>query len=108
MHFRGLMLRYALRLPAAIVLVSVFLQAGCSGWLSPTLAADRRDCPVTRPPQPPFTPPVPYASSVGSHEFLYGSSALWAVVYPDWHIHSGGKLPFFRQATIGKRRDAHD
>jgi len=61
------------------------------------MAADRQSCPVTRPSDPPFTPPAPYSSSVGSHEFLYGGPALWTVVYPDWHIHSGGKLPFFRQ-----------
>ncbi len=28
---------------------------------------------------------------------LYGSPALWTIVYPDWHVHGGGKLPFFRQ-----------
>jgi hypothetical protein len=28
---------------------------------------------------------------------LYGSAALWTIVYPDWHVHSGGKLPCFRQ-----------
>jgi hypothetical protein len=34
---------------------------------------------------------------VGEDEFLYGSSALWTVIYPNWHIHSGSKLPFMRQ-----------
>ena len=62
-----------------------------------SMAADRQNCPVTTPSDRRFVPPAPYSSSVGSHEFLYGSPALWTIVYPDWHVHSGGKLPFFRQ-----------
>jgi hypothetical protein len=34
---------------------------------------------------------------VGEDEFLYGSSALWTVIYPNWHVHGGSKLPFMRQ-----------
>jgi hypothetical protein len=60
-------------------------------------AADENGCPVTTASDRPFVPPAPYSSYVGSREFLYGSPALWTVVYPDWHVHSGGKLPFFRQ-----------
>jgi|SRR5579872_435924 len=63
----------------------------------PGMAADRQKCPVTTPSDRPFVPPPPYSSDVGSHEFLYGSAALWTIVYPGWHVHSGGKLPFFRQ-----------
>jgi hypothetical protein len=48
-----------------------FVLANCS------LAADRHSCPVTTPSDPLFVPPAPYSSSV--------------------HVHSGGKLPFFRQ-----------
>jgi len=73
-----------------------FLLVSCSGWPSPSLAADQQNCRVTRPSDHPFVPPAPYSPSVGSREFLYGSPALWTVIYPDWHIHSGGKLPFFR------------
>ncbi len=73
-----------------------FLLGTCS-WLIPAVAADRESCPVTTAPEPPFAPPAPYSSNVGSHEFLYGTPALWTVVYPDWRIHSGGKLAFFRQ-----------
>ncbi len=78
-------------------LLFAFVLANWSGWPIPSMAADRQSCPVTRPPDPPFTPPAPYSSNVGSDEFLYGGPSLWTVVYPDWHIHSGGKLPFFRQ-----------
>jgi hypothetical protein len=28
---------------------------------------------------------------------LYGTSALWTVIDRGWNVHSGGKLPFFRQ-----------
>lgn len=28
---------------------------------------------------------------------FFGSAALWTLVYPGWHVHSGGKLPFFRE-----------
>jgi len=28
---------------------------------------------------------------------MYGSPALWTIIYPDWHVHGGSKLPFFRQ-----------
>jgi hypothetical protein len=39
----------------------------------------------------------------GNNKFLYGSAALWTVVYPGWHVHSGGKLPFFRQGFDWKK-----
>jgi hypothetical protein len=74
-----------------------FLLASCSGWINPVFAADRRSCPVTRPPVHPFVPPAGYSAGAGENEFLYGSSALWTIIYPNWHIHSGGKLPFFRK-----------
>ena len=74
-----------------------FLLANCSGWINPVLAADRWSCPVTRPPVHPFVPPAPYSAGAGENEFLYGSPALWTVICPNWHIHSGGKLPFMRQ-----------
>ena len=74
-----------------------FLLANCSGLINPVLAADRRRCPVTRPPIHPFVPPADYSAGAGENEFLYGSSALWTIIYPNWHIHSGGKLPVFRQ-----------
>jgi hypothetical protein len=63
----------------------------------PSLAANKPKCAVTKPPNPPFVPPKPYSAFHGEGEFLYGTSALWTVVYPNWHVHSGGKLPFFRQ-----------
>ena len=75
----------------------VFLLANCSGLINPVPAADRRSCPVTRPPVHPFVPPEGYSALVGEDEFLYGSSVLWTVVYPNWHIHRGSKLPFRRQ-----------
>jgi hypothetical protein len=62
-----------------------------------SIVDSKEGCPVTKAPDPPFVPPAPYSSNIGSHEFLYGSPALWTVVLPDWHVHSGGKLPFFRQ-----------
>jgi hypothetical protein len=83
-----------------------FLLGACSTWFVPSMAADRQSCPITRPSDPPFTPPAPYSSSAGSHEFLYGSPALWTVVYPNWHIHSGGKLPFFRQGYDWTKEEA--
>jgi hypothetical protein len=75
----------------------IFLLANGTGCLASAAAANRQSCPVTRPSDPPFVPPKPYSPSVGRGEFLYGSAALWTIVYPDWHVHSGGKLPFFRQ-----------
>lgn len=82
------------------------LLAACSAGLVPSMAADRQGCRVTRPSDPPFTPPAPYSSYAGSHEFLYGGPVLWTVVYPDWHIHSGGKLPFFRQGYDWRKEEA--
>jgi hypothetical protein len=93
-----------------------FLLANCLGRI---LAADRRDCPVTQASDHPFVPPAPYSILVGEDEFLYGSSALWTVIYPNWHAHSGGKLAFFRQGydwmeekdprlTVVARRLDHD
>ena len=87
-------------------LLLIFLLANCSGRLASSVAADRKNCPVTRPSDRPFVPPQPYSPTVGSDEFLYGSAALWAIVYPGWHVHrDGGKLPFFRQGFVdGKER----
>jgi hypothetical protein len=83
----------------------IFLLANCSGWLASSVAADRQNCPTTRPSDRPFVPPQGYPTA-GSNEFLYGSAALWAIVYPGWHVHrDGGKLPFFRQGFVyGKER----
>ncbi len=41
-------------------------------------------CPVTQPPDPPFTPPQPYSARVpwGS-EFLYGTNSLWTALPRD-------------------------
>ena len=61
------------------------------------------ECPITKAPDPPFVPPQPYSPAVGSNEFLYGSAALWIVVHPGWRVHSGGKLPFFRQGYDWKK-----
>ena len=72
---------------------SLAVWAGC---VFPSLAADKQGCPITKPSDR-FVPPPPYELNVGSREFLYGTPTLWTVIYPDWHIHSGGKLPFFRQ-----------
>jgi hypothetical protein len=71
------------------------ISAGC---LSPSLAANRKGCPVTKPSDRPFVPPPPYKSTVGIGEFLYGTPALWTLIYPGWRVYSGGqKLPYFRQ-----------
>ena len=84
----------------------IFLLANCSGRLASSVAADRKNCPVTRPSDRPFVPPQPYSPTVGSDEFLYGSAALWAIVNPGWHVHrDGGKLPFFRQGFVDGKLD---
>jgi hypothetical protein len=84
----------------------IFVLANCSGWLASSVAADRQNCPITRASDRPFVPPQPYSPTMGSDEFLYGSAALWTVLYPGWHVHrDGGKLPFFRQGFVyGKER----
>jgi hypothetical protein len=73
---------------------SLAIWAGCA---YPSLAADKQACPITKPSDHPFVPPPPYDPNAGINEFLYGTPALWTLIYPDWHVHSGGKLPFFRQ-----------
>ena len=78
------------RLPlAGLVIVS---------YLYPSVNADERDCPVTKPSEHSFVPPAPYKSSVGGDGFLYGTAKLWTLMHPGWRVHSGGrKLPYFRQ-----------
>jgi hypothetical protein len=83
----------------------IFLLANGLGWLASAAAADFQSCPVTRPSDPPFVPPQPYSPSAGVNEFLYGSPALWTIVYPGWHVHSGGKLPFFSQRFVANKRE---
>ena len=82
-------------------LVLTFLIAISAGCLCPSLAAKKRGCPATKPSDHPFVPPPPYKSTVGRGEFLYGTPALWTVIYPGWRLHDGGqhgqKLPYFRQ-----------
>ncbi len=73
---------------------SLAIWAGCA---YPSLAADKQACPITKLSDHPFVPPPPYDPTAGINEFLYGTPALWTLIYPDWHVHSGGKLPFFRQ-----------
>ena len=68
-----------------------------TGCLCPSLAADKHGCPFTKPSDHPFLPPPPYKSDVGIGEFWYGTPALWTLIYPRWRVHSGGKLPYFRQ-----------
>ena|SRR5579864_1438058 len=77
--------------------LSFIISAGC---LCPSLAASKRKCPVTKPSDHPFAPPPPYKSDVGRDEFLYGTPALWTLIYPRWRLRSGAhgqKLPYFRQ-----------
>jgi hypothetical protein len=74
--------------------LSLAISAGCLG---PSLAADKQGCPATKPSEHAFVPPPPYKSTVGSGEFWYGTPALWTLIYPGWRVHSGGKLPYFRQ-----------
>jgi hypothetical protein len=68
------------------------------GSLTPSLAADKEACPVTKVDHP-FVPPSSYKyPTVGSGEFLYGTPALWTLIYPHWRVHQGGgKLAYFRQ-----------
>ena len=63
--------------------------------LSPSLVAGKPTCQITTPAQA-FVPPKPYYTGHGDGEFYYGTPALWTIVYPGWHVHSGGKMPFWR------------
>ena len=38
------------------------------------------NCPVTRPPDPPFTPPAPYLQNAPGDYFWYGTESLWTAV----------------------------
>jgi hypothetical protein len=80
-------------LRCSLIVVSLIGVAAPSG----TLASGKPECAVTKPPKPPFVPPKPYSAFHGEREFLYGTPALWTIVNTHWHLHIGGKLPFFRQ-----------
>jgi len=38
------------------------------------------DCPVTRPPEPPFVPPSPYSKTAPFGGFWFGTESLWTAV----------------------------
>jgi hypothetical protein len=43
--------------------------------------APSKTCPVTRPPNPPFTPPSPWpAQAPGADEFWFGNASLWTAL----------------------------
>ena len=70
-----------------------------------SIVNSKEGCPVTKAPDPPFVPPQPYSPAAGSNGFLYGTAALWTIVFPGWHMHSdnsGGKMPFFRKGWVWK------
>jgi hypothetical protein len=63
---------------------------------SPTPAADasspQASCPITRRPDPPFTPPAPYAAeSPVAGTFWYGDASLWTRLPDDgtWTVPAG-------------------
>jgi hypothetical protein len=71
-----------------------------SGAPQVSIVNGKAGCPITKAPDPPFVPPPPFSGvTAGSDEFLYGTSALWAVVQRHWQVHGfdGGKLPYFPQ-----------
>jgi hypothetical protein len=60
-------------------------KSGAPGPLVSTGSAGDADisydiCPVTRPPDPPFTPPEPYPRSAPREDFWYGTDALWTAL----------------------------
>lgn len=67
-----------------------------------------KDCPVTVPQDPPFTPPVPYSEMEYEGYFRYGSDFLWVALPQDgvWSklpqdSHGyGQKLPWWREGYV--------
>ena len=86
---------------SALILAATFAPAGRAG--------ERDGCPVTKAPDPPFVPPLPYRSTLGP-EFLYGTPKLWTIVYPHWQMQRfrGSKLPFFRQGFDSRTERSPD
>lgn len=73
--------------------------------------APPEDCPVTRPPAAPFTPPPPYPPQAPyPGEFWYGSKALWTILpaagtWRDLPYHDGSysqKVFWWRQGYNGR------
>jgi len=52
---------------------------GVSGQSSEDTSVQPGSCPVTQPPDPPYTPPPPY-SAPEEGAFWYGSEALWTML----------------------------
>jgi hypothetical protein len=46
----------------------------------PALNDASHNCPVTRPPELPFTPPSPYSHNAPGNNFWYGTDSLWTAV----------------------------
>jgi hypothetical protein len=89
-------IRSVLLLSALVLGTSVVGLFGQAQSEPKTHTENTRGCLVTGPSDHPFVPPKPYWAGHGDGEFYYGNPALWTIVYPGWHIHSGGKLPFWR------------
>jgi hypothetical protein len=93
------------------VVLLILLGAGCLsaqqvepqrrlGASQASIVDGNKKCPITKAPDPPFVPPPPFNGlTAGSGEFLYGTSAPWAVVERHWQVQgfAGGKLPYFPQ-----------
>lgn len=83
--------------PIQRLIVCGFFLFSVAPW---RVAADGANstCRVTRPPNPPFVPALPYKSAANG-QFLIGADELWAVVRAvNWKVGvSGNKLPYFRR-----------
>jgi hypothetical protein len=61
--------------------LGLLLLAAATFACNRAFGADQREaCPTTRPPDPPFVPPPPYPTDMGSGTFWYGSESLWTTL----------------------------
>jgi hypothetical protein len=71
---------------------------------SDNVARSTSTCPITKPSDSSFVPPMPYPAEAPSGGFFFGTPKLWALLWSDWQraTNSGNKTIWWSEGYNGK------